>query len=54
MIFRKSNPKTKNGKKFKQDLEQYKEEDMKEALRKGKTLISYTETWANVKQEHQY
>ena len=25
-------------------LEQYKEEDVKEALRKGKKLISYTET----------
>ena len=30
-------------KKFKQDLEQYKEEDVKEALRKGKTLASYVE-----------
>ena len=30
--------------KFKQDLEQYKEEDIKEALRKGKTLVSYTES----------
>ena len=31
-------------KKFKQDLEQYKEEDVKEALRKGKKLISYSST----------
>ena len=30
-------------KKFKQDLEQYKEEDVKEALRKGSKLISYIE-----------
>ena len=30
-------------KQFKQDLEQYKEEDVKEVLRKGKTLISYVE-----------
>ena len=29
-------------KKFNQDLEQYKEEDVKEALRKGKKLISYS------------
>ena len=36
--------KTQHKRKFKQDLEQYKEEDVKEALRKGKTLVSYTET----------
>ena len=35
---------TQRKKKFKQDLEQYKEEDIKEALRKGKTLVSYTES----------
>ena len=29
--------------KFKQDLEQYKEEDIKEALRKGSKLVSYVE-----------
>jgi hypothetical protein len=34
--------KTQRKKKFKQDLEQYKEEDVKEALRKGKKLISYS------------
>jgi hypothetical protein len=31
-------------KKFKQDLTEYKEEDIKEALRKGATLVSYRET----------
>ena len=31
-------------KKFKQDLEQYKEEDIKQALRKGAKLVSYVET----------
>jgi hypothetical protein len=36
--------KTQRKKKFKQDLEQYKEEDVKEALRKGRKLISYTST----------
>jgi hypothetical protein len=35
--------KTQRKKKFKQDLEQYKEEDVKEALRRGKKLVSYTE-----------
>jgi len=30
-------------KKFKQDLEQYKEEDIKQALRKGSKLVSYVE-----------
>ena len=30
-------------KKFKQDLEQYKEEDIKQALRKGSKLVSYQE-----------
>ena len=34
---------TQRKKKFKQDLEQYKEEDVKEALRKGKKLVSYVE-----------
>ena len=34
--------KTQHKRKFKQDLEQYKEEDVKEALRKGKKLISYS------------
>jgi hypothetical protein len=29
--------------KFKQDLSEYKEEDIKQALRKGSTLISCTE-----------
>jgi len=36
--------KTQHKRKFKQDLEQYKEEDVKEALRKGKKLISYNES----------
>jgi hypothetical protein len=36
--------KTQKKKKFKQDLEQYKEEDVKEALRKGKKLVSYAES----------
>ena len=31
-------------KKFKQDLEQYKEEDIKQALKKGQNLISYHES----------
>ena len=30
--------------KLKQDLEQYKEEDVKEALRKGITIVSYVES----------
>ena len=33
---------TQRKKKFKQDLEQYKEEDIKQALRKGSKLVSYT------------
>src|SRR4029079_9240810 len=36
--------KTQRIKKFKQDLEQYKEEDIKQALRKGQKLVSYQET----------
>jgi hypothetical protein len=36
--------KTRRRKKFKQDLEQNKEEDVKQALRKGSKLISYTST----------
>ena len=36
--------KTQRKKKFKQDLEQYKEEDVKAALRKGSKLVSYTES----------
>jgi hypothetical protein len=36
--------KTQRKKKFKQDLEQYKEEDIKHALRKGSKLVSYTES----------
>ena len=36
--------KTQHKRKLKQDLEQYKEEDIKEAIRKGKTLVSYTES----------
>jgi len=36
--------KTQRIKKFKQDLEQYKEEDIKAALRKGSKLVSYQET----------
>ena len=35
--------KTQRKRKFKQDLEQYKEEDIKEALKKGQKLVSYTE-----------
>ena len=35
--------KTQRKRKLKQDLEQYKEEDVKEALRKGKKLVSYVE-----------
>ena len=35
---------TQHKRKFKQDLEQYKEEDVKEALRRGSKLVSYTET----------
>ena len=34
---------TQRKKKFKQDLEQYKEEDIKQGLRKGSKLISYVE-----------
>jgi hypothetical protein len=36
--------KTQHKRKFKQDLEQYKEEDIKQALRKGSKLVSYQET----------
>ena len=36
--------KTQHKRKFKQDLEQYKEEDIKHALRKGQKLVSYTES----------
>ena len=36
--------KTQRKRKLKQDLEQYKEEDVKEALRKGSKLVSYTES----------
>ena len=36
--------KTQHKRKFKQDLEQYKEEDVKQALRRGSKLVSYTET----------
>ena len=35
--------KTQRKRKLKQDLEQYKEEEVKEALRKGKHLVSYVE-----------
>ena len=35
--------KTQRKKQFKQDLEQYREEDIKADLRKGKKLISYQE-----------
>jgi hypothetical protein len=35
--------KTQRKKKFKQDLEQYKEEDIKQALKKGSKLVSYAE-----------
>ena len=34
---------TQRNKKFKQDLEQYKEEDVRAALRKGSKLVSYAE-----------
>ena len=36
---------TQRKKKFKHDLEQYKEEDVKQALRKGSKLVSYAEYW---------
>jgi hypothetical protein len=36
--------KTQRKRKLKQDLEQYKEEDIKHALRRGSKLVSYTET----------
>ena len=36
--------KTQHKRKFKQDLEQYKEEDIKQALRKGQRLDSYHES----------
>jgi hypothetical protein len=36
--------KTQHKRKFKQDLEQYKEEDIKQALKKGSKLVSYTES----------
>jgi hypothetical protein len=35
---------TQRKKKFKQDLEQYKEEDVKAALRRGSKLVSHTES----------
>ena len=35
---------TQRKKQFKQDLEQYKEEDIKQALRKGSKLVSYNST----------
>ena len=35
--------KTQHKRKFKQDLEQYKEEDIKQALRKGAKLVSFVE-----------
>jgi hypothetical protein len=35
--------KTQRKRKFKQDLDQYKEEDIKDALRKGSKLMSYEE-----------
>ena len=35
---------TQRKKKFKEDLEQYIEEDIKSALRKGSKLVSYTES----------
>jgi hypothetical protein len=34
---------TQRKKKFKQDLEQYKEDDVKAALRKGKKLVTFVE-----------
>jgi hypothetical protein len=36
--------KTQRKRKLKQDLEQYKEEDVKEALKKGSKLVLYTES----------
>jgi hypothetical protein len=36
--------KTQRKRKLKQDLEEYKEEDVKEALRKGKKLLNYHES----------
>jgi hypothetical protein len=36
--------KTQRKRKLKQDLEQYKEEDIKQALKKGQKLVSYAET----------
>ena len=36
--------KTQRKKQFKQDLEQYKEEDIKQALRKGSKLVSFQES----------
>jgi hypothetical protein len=36
--------KTQHKRKFKQDLEQYKEENIKAALRRGSKLVSFTET----------
>ena len=36
--------KTQHKRKFKQDLEQYKEEDLKADLRKGKKLLNYHES----------
>ena len=36
--------KTQRKRKLKQDLEQYKEDDIKDALRKGSKLVSYTES----------
>ena len=35
---------TQRKRQFKQDLEQYKEDDIKEALRKGQKLVSYAES----------
>jgi hypothetical protein len=40
--------KTQRKRKLKQDLEQYKEEDIKAALRKGSKLVSYTSTDSSV------
>jgi len=39
---------TQTKKKFKQDLEQYKEEDIKNPLRKGEKLVSYVERKTNL------
>ena len=36
--------KTRRKRKFKQDLEQYKEKDVKQAIRKGKKLVNYHES----------